>query len=55
MIMLSVWTEMKELAQTLKRNGYRGVKKFNADVDDGAGKIYKSEKSWKLDIDKLSF
>ena len=53
--MLSVWTEMKELAQTLKRNGYRGVIKINAAVDDGAGKIYKSEKSWELDIDKLSF
>jgi hypothetical protein len=50
-----VWTEIKELAQNLKRNGYKGVIKIDADVDDGAGQIYKSEKPWELDIDKFSF
>ena len=50
-----VWTEMKELAQNLKRNGYNGVIKIDADVEDGAGQTYKSEKPWELDVDKVSF
>jgi len=49
-----VWTEMKELAQNLERNGYTGIIKINADVDDGSGRRYKSMKPWKLNIDKWS-
>ena len=49
-----VWTEMKDLAQNLKENGYTGILKIDAEVDDGAGRRYKSRKSWKLNIDKWS-
>ncbi|MCL5070445.1 MAG: hypothetical protein M1308_06060 [Actinobacteria bacterium] len=49
-----VWTEIKDLAQTLKENGYSGIIKIYAKVEDGAGNTYKSQRPWKLDVDKWS-
>lgn len=49
-----VWTEMKSLALLLKDNGYKGKINLSADVQDGAANIYKSQKSWKLNIDEWS-
>jgi len=50
-----VWTEMRGLALLLKNNGYKGKINLKADVQDGVGNIYKSKKSWKLNIDEWLF
>jgi hypothetical protein len=47
-----VWSEMKNLAQILKRNGFTGIIKINVEVCNDAGRKYKSKKPWKLNIDE---
>jgi len=48
-----IWTEIKKLIEQLRSNGYQGVVKLNADVEDGAGQKYKSKKPFEIDIDEI--
>jgi len=41
---LTVWRDIREFAQSLKKNGFSGKVKFRVICHDGAGRVYKGKK-----------